>query len=229
MLLPFTTSPVALQLEVSATRDKTRGSMIWALSTRARTVRSSCPRLLWSCRSSLTAQVEQWPTGQGCCQRNPRKIRASPKPAPTCSQLPQMNKHFGTSGGREVLSDLTWAVLLLGELLLPWPSFEENLKSHFNLLHYYLFKLILLSHQDLLQLCLKTYRGWEYLPQDTNCSLSSKVSIHDEVQKLTESPWRPYNPPRIKTESKNISHFTCPDFHISLVLSTCLSTFCLLH
>lgn len=31
-----------------------------------------------------------------------------------------------------------------------WSSFEENPKHHFNLLHYYLFKLILLSHQDLL-------------------------------------------------------------------------------
>lgn len=103
-------------------------------------LRSSCPGSLWGCRSSWTPQVKQWPTGcttQGCCQRNPRKIRASPKPAPTCSQLPQMNKHFGTSGDREVPSDLTWACAfhLLRKLCVPWSSFKEKLKSHFNLLH----------------------------------------------------------------------------------------------
>lgn len=110
------------------------------LRPRVRTLRSSCPRSLWGCTSSWTAQVKQRPTGctsRGCCQKNPRKIRASPKPAPTCSQLPQMNKHFGTSGGREAPSDLTWACAfhLLSKLRVPRSSFEEKLKSHFNLLH----------------------------------------------------------------------------------------------
>lgn len=114
LLLPFTSSPAA------APRTDHVGQWTEPCPEESG-LGKFLPQALGSCRSSSTAQVEQWPTGctrQGCCHGNPREGWASPKPAPTCSQLPQMNKHFGTSGGREAPRDLTWACAfhLLGEL-----------------------------------------------------------------------------------------------------------------
>lgn len=173
---------------------------------RSRTVTSSSPRFLQEQLSS----PEQCP-GAAPAKAAGTDIPGDQSPSRTCPHLLPVS-----SDEQELWNK--W-----GQGCAQWPppslSFPcessvchhqalRELKSHFNLLHYHLVKLIWLSHQDLLQLWLEMYGGWEHLPQGADCSLSPKT--HEEVKMLNPHEGH-VTLLELTTESKSISPFTCPD------------------